>query len=66
MICLALVDAISFTNWLHQFTLDQECMTVLLSVCPCQYLIFSALNFSQIDGYVVVFHCDFNLYFPDD
>lgn len=59
--CLALVDT-KFTNLLSH----KPDMRVPGALYPHQHLALCAFNFCPPGGDIVVFHCAFNLYFPDD
>ena len=52
-----------FLKWLdfHPLTGDPQLFHILSTLT-----VVSLLNFSYSGGCVVVFHCGFNLYFPDE
>lgn len=57
-----------FPKWWYyfMFPLYYQCMSIPVPPCPHQLLVLSVCSFGHCSRYVVVFHCAFNLNFPND
>ena len=54
-----------FTKWLYHFHSNQQCMNFSCFTSSPILGIITLLNFTHCNCFVMLFHHDFNLHFPD-